>query len=45
MEKEERWLRLPLTKDILLQLLTFIPYEFDGLNIRAAICVGFAAFL
>ena len=43
--KRERRLRLPLTEDILLQLLPFIPYDLDGLNICAAICVGFAAFL
>jgi hypothetical protein len=41
----ERRLPLPLTEDILLKLLPFIPYDFDGINIRTAICLGFAAFL
>jgi hypothetical protein len=41
----KRLLRLPLTEDILLRLLPLVPSDHDGLNLRAAICVGFAGFL
>lgn len=41
----KRRLRLPLTDDILVKLLPFIPDSHDGINLKAAICVGFAAFL
>ena len=40
----EHRLRLPLIEDTLLKLL-FITYDFNGINIWAAICLGFAAFL
>jgi len=41
----ERRARQPLTEDILLKILPHIPDVYDGINIRAALCTGFAAFL
>src|ERR1700721_1520695 len=41
----KRNLRLPLTEDILRRIITLIPRDLDGLNFKAALCVGFAAFM
>jgi len=41
----ERRNRQPLTDDILLRILPRIPNNHDGVNIRAALCIGFAGFL
>ena len=43
-DKEKR-LRLPLTEDILHQILPQVPNDHNGINLRAAICVAFAGFL
>ena len=43
--RRERRLRSTNTDDILLRFIHFIPYDFDGINVHPAICVGFAAFL
>ena len=37
--------RQPLTEDILLRILPHIPDNYDGVNIHATLCTGFAAFL
>src|SRR5205814_1891120 len=37
--------RLPITRDILIRILQQIPSTYDGINIRAALCVAFAGFL
>lgn len=41
----QRTLRLPLTADILEKLLRHIPSDYNGANLKAALCTGFAAFL
>jgi hypothetical protein len=38
-------LRLPITEDILSRIIGYFPDDFDGLNLKAALCTGFAAFL
>jgi integrase len=38
-------IRLPLTSEILTRIIPHIPQDKDGLNLKAALCVGFAGFL
>jgi len=37
--------RLDITKDVLLAIVNTLPVDHDGINLRAAFCVAFAAFL
>ena len=41
----EKRLRLPLTAPILLRILNEIGDDYDGINLKAALCVAFAGFL
>ena len=37
--------RLPLTSEVLTQIIPYITHDKDGLNLKAALCVAFAGFL